>query len=320
MIITNVIADWDGTFTVMSKEAVGYLDNYLVAFSKRSELSLGFLVPLVEKLRYEIAADDHRMMFVNNLPTGRANVSPYDLNRAVFTDLIEILRARASGVLPSVAGVDDYLHSLHKEAHHFTSLHCYPESRAAISCLNEQFNLVFATSSGTEKVRSNLESFGLDVEVFGDAKKYSVDPTFTEVPEFLPFSGIEVLLRRRKYYSVLKFLEQERGFSPSETVVVGDIFSHDLALPVQLGYGVVLQDNSTVIDVERSFLRSHPRGWLVKDLDHLYDVLVSRSERGIARRQFLESASTDLGASVHPNASLISKSLSLDLSLCQYEQ
>jgi hypothetical protein len=73
--------------------------------------------------------------------------------------------------------------------------------------------------------------------VWGDAKKYFVDPSFKERKDSMIIGERIINLKRPFYRAILQ------NFKPKDSIVVGDNFSMDLALPLSLGFGVILVKN-----------------------------------------------------------------------------
>ena len=107
--------------------------------------------------------------------------------------------------------------------------------------------------------------------VHGTAKKYYLDDDFTEVPESITLDGLPrpVLLRRKKYHTVLEQLLRREEMEWSELVVVGDIFELDLSLPLAMGARVGLLANSFTPNYEKAYLASHPRGAVLTRVDQI---------------------------------------------------
>jgi hypothetical protein len=82
------------------------------------------------------------------------------------------------------------------------------------------------------------------LKVKGDARKYLIeepqpsDARFAAVPESIQFDGLlprPVYLRRGRYYEALRDIWNQTGTGPEDTLVAGDIYELDLALPAALG-------------------------------------------------------------------------------------
>lgn len=108
------------------------------------------------------------------------------------------------------------------------------------------------TNSATADVEAKISEMAPvgreKLTVHGNARKYIVNepdpmsPRFDAVPETMEAEGLRrpILLRRGDYYTLLESLWKQTGASPERTIVVGDIFELDLAMPAALGSAVHL--------------------------------------------------------------------------------
>jgi phosphoglycolate phosphatase-like HAD superfamily hydrolase len=108
----------------------------------------------------------------------------------------------------------------------------------------------------------------LTSRVRGYARKFDVDDTWTGVPAELRIPGLErpVLLRRQRYYEILRELLEATGATFADLVVVGDIFELDLAMPLALGARVGLVASARTPVYERAYVAEHPRGHVIEHL------------------------------------------------------
>ena len=98
--------------------------------------------------------------------------------------------------------------------------------------------IVVVSNSKTEKIEHLFRKAGQTVtneksiirgrfHAIGDAQKFVVDNTFTELPEYYEITKrFKVNLRRKNYFNIL--IKEEPDY------VIGDVFSLDLALPLYL--------------------------------------------------------------------------------------
>ena len=92
------------------------------------------------------------------------------------------------------------------------------------------------TNAQTRSVEEKLQRLGRNsIPIIGNAQKYVIDDAVTDIPESVKLEGFPrpVLLRRGNYRQILG------GFDPEATVIVGDIYELDLALPEWLGFQVI---------------------------------------------------------------------------------
>ena len=98
----------------------------------------------------------------------------------------------------------------------------------------------------------------------------AVDARFKAVPETISFDALlprPVYLRRGRYYEALRDIWNQTGTSPETTLVAGDIYELDLALPAALGANVqfVARDNALPYELKAMELLG-PRGGVDRSL------------------------------------------------------
>jgi len=104
--------------------------------------------------------------------------------------------------------------------------------------------------------------------VRGDANKFAVcgsataDARFESLPETVRWPGLDraIHLRRGRYFDVLRGLWDETGTGPDSTLVVGDGFELDLAMPAALGAHAQLVIRAGTLFHERQLARKLARG------------------------------------------------------------
>jgi hypothetical protein len=124
--------------------------------------------------------------------------------------------------------------------------------------------IVVASNSKTEKIEHLFRKAGQTVtnerdikrgrlHAIGDAKKFVMDRSFAEVPEYMEISGkFNANLRRKNYHRIL--LKEKPDY------VIGDVFSLDLALPLYMRLNDSRVTNLKVIQK----VQKHTPDW-VKD-------------------------------------------------------
>jgi FMN phosphatase YigB (HAD superfamily) len=128
------------------------------------------------------------------------------------------------------------------------------------------------TNSRTRTVERLLDSLACPCRerlvVRGDASKFSVcgsaaaDARFESLPETVtwPELGRAVHLRRGRYFDVLRGAWDETGTGPDSTLVVGDVFELDLAMPAALGTHAQLVIRAGTMFHERQLAQKLARG------------------------------------------------------------
>jgi hypothetical protein len=135
------------------------------------------------------------------------------------------------------------------------------------------------TNSDTHAVAGKIAALDKDspgvmslaARVRGHARKFDVDDDWSDIDAELALPGLArpVLLRRRRYYDIMKSVLETSGASFADLVVVGDIFELDLAMPLALGARVGLVVSPHTPAYERAYVSAHPRGRVI---DHLSEI------------------------------------------------
>jgi len=127
------------------------------------------------------------------------------------------------------------------------------------------------TNSHTKPVQKKISLLGEQSEndfdwlvqrVHGSARKYVIDEDFAAVPESLTIPNLSrpIYLRRKLYFDRILSLQKEYGVSWENTIVFGDIFELDLAVPLACGARVALMTNAFTPSYEKQYLTAHERG------------------------------------------------------------
>ncbi len=271
MAIGCVVLDFDGTFTDVAAEGAPFLRHY------KSDLArlLGQDEQIVEaawgKEEAAVIAGAHAFGWdVGGRVVAPATADPYLLSNCVARQLMT-----RYGVLPDPAERHEALQELYREAYKLTGTAFKSEAKEVLEALLETgLPIWVVTNAHTDLVDAKLSALaprGRErLRVKGDARKYIIedpqpmDARFAAVPETLTFDGLlprPVYLRRGLYYSALRDIWKETGTGPESTLVAGDIYELDLALPAALGAHVqfVARDNALPYEVKAMELLG-PRG------------------------------------------------------------
>ena len=141
-------------------------------------------------------------------------------------------------------------------------------------------NTTIVTNSETKRIEGYLA--GVGIKVYGMAKKYDIDPNFTNIGNSLEIEHLgktyRVDLRRRKYFNILEEIKEQKG---EVVAVVGDVFSLDLALPYALGMDIILKKNSYTPKWAEEFVKNCGRGHVTNDIAELPQIYETiKSKRG----------------------------------------
>jgi hypothetical protein len=134
------------------------------------------------------------------------------------------------------------------------------------------------TNSATDDVQRKIDKLAPNgrerLTVHGNAKKFFVvdpqpnDARFEALPPTMAVEGLErpIYVRRGCYYEVLRGIWEKTGLSPERTLVAGDIFELDLALPAHLGAHVQLVLKEKTEAFERRAIAQLPNADASEDL------------------------------------------------------
>lgn len=272
MPIRTVVLDFDGTCTDVEQEAVGFLQHYkqdLARVLGRVDLAADW----EEAAARILAAPEHYGMQIGGYLVAPP-VDPYLLATAVST-LIE----------PDLG--DAETERLFKENYRYTTTAFKPEAREVVEALvRADAHFYVVTNSEPGHVGSKLDALaptGRDaIRLHGDARKFLVDdpvehagsPRFASVPATLAIDGWgrPIHPRRGHYFDALESIWQATDTTPEDTLVVGDVFELDLALPAVLGCRVHLAAGPRSLPYERA-AALHFGGTHADDLRAVLDLL-----------------------------------------------
>ena len=197
-----------------------------------------------------------------------ARVDPYVIANSVTHRLLAEHRPGLTGD----ALVAEVL-AIHHAAYHGVPPPFRPDARRVLEALVGSGRAVRVVSnSRTQAIERLLDSLASPVRdrvvVRGNAGKFSVcatavpDARFEALPETVDGwdGGRPILLRRGRYFDVLRAMWDETGAGPASTLVVGDVFELDLAMPAALGAHVHLVTRAGTMPHEQRLAQAHARG------------------------------------------------------------
>ncbi|NMO21951.1 HAD family hydrolase, partial [Pyxidicoccus fallax] len=166
-------------------------------------------------------------------------------------------------------GADEALRSeavqgLYREAYAYSATAFKPEAKEVLEALLATgLPVTVVTNAHTDLVEKKLDQLAPKgrerLKVSGDARKFLLDAPavadarFDAVPETQVLDGVlrrPIYLRRGRYFEALKRVWDATGTRPEETLVAGDIYELDLALPAALGAQVQLVARDNVLPYE----------------------------------------------------------------------
>jgi FMN phosphatase YigB (HAD superfamily) len=243
MPIRQVILDFDGTCTLVEHIQRAFLERYreLVA----AEWSEAAAAQWDENLDAVRAASPTAGWMLAGTPAAPAAADPYILAGEVVA-----LTGRRLGERPPAAAPTWYARAYHENPAAWR-----PEVVELLGTLVEHGCAVaFVSNSDRKKVAERVGELRLapavaeKVQVHGNAAKFSIQELwwdrqppplaarFQALPATAPSSLDRPLyLRRGAYFHALATVWERNGTAPEETLVVGDVWEMDLAMPAALG-------------------------------------------------------------------------------------
>lgn len=267
MPIDCVVLDLDGTFTDLAHEAPAFQAAFprLVADLVGKDLTAAW----PEAERQVRALSPELGWTVEGHVVAPADADPYILASCAAQLLFDRFLLLADPSLRS-----DVTTALYRRAYQHTGAAFRPDAKAVLEALLQRVPHVrFVTNAAEDAAQRKLASLGpRGIErlgVRGDARKFLIGPAsapderFTRVAKTKQIPGLTrpVLLERGRYFDALAAIWGETGARPETTLVCGDIFELDLALPAELGAQVHLIRRPQTFDYEMEAIGAlGPRG------------------------------------------------------------
>ncbi|MBX3270606.1 MAG: HAD family hydrolase [Sandaracinaceae bacterium] len=248
-----ILLDFDGTFTDVDAEAVPFLAHYRRGLAELAGAGIDEAWEAAVEVVRE-APDAHGFRFEGRI-VAPSHADPYILSSCVSQLVLEQL-----GLEVGPSALETLFHASYRHA----GTVFRPDARDVIEAVLALGVPVYVVSnSRTDNVRAKLAS--LDpallerLEVRGDARKFHLvepeggDARFDAVPEARAVEGLArpLYLRRGRYFDALRAIWDATGAQPARTLVCGDIYELDLALPAALGAAVHLVGRPTTPAWER---------------------------------------------------------------------
>jgi phosphoglycolate phosphatase-like HAD superfamily hydrolase len=277
MSIRYVVLDFDGTCTRVIDTAAAYL-----AEARRllaAEIGDSAVADWERALATVRARSPLAGWMLAGAPSAPAGADPYILAGETAAYL---MRRLAPGRKPP---------DVHSRAYAKAPSAWRPEAAGVLDELVRRgFTVRFVSNSSTAKIEKRLDELHLEhrnaIEVLGDAAKFAIrepsldddriDPgrraAFARLPAAESAAGLErpVYLRRGAYFEALCRVWGADADGAAKTIVCGDVYELDLAMPAYLGCHVHLIGRAApyaTYDYERHALQSHrPRAGASDDL------------------------------------------------------
>ena len=282
MAIDLVVLDFDGTFTDSEVEGAPFAEVFPKYLQEAASASAELFALWPAAMAAVTRESPELGWMMNGVAAAPADADPYVRCSMAAHKVLDQLGLYADGAARS-----SLLQQVYKRAYAESIIAFRPGAAAALQAVIARgVPVVVVTNSSTSHVRYKVDQLGLQdpasVEVIGDAMKFWVDPApvghseFDDLPLSQTVDGLErpVYLRRNKYYQTLQKLWTKHRASPASTLVCGDIYELDLALPAALGSKVVLMRRSNTYDFElQAIADAGDRGSVTDDLAILASLL-----------------------------------------------
>jgi phosphoglycolate phosphatase-like HAD superfamily hydrolase len=267
MTVRCVILDFDGTLTDADRHAP------LFQARSRQELAalLGWDEPTTARAWASAAAwvaglPDHAGWSIGGQLVCPAHADPYLIANSIVRSILQRHRPELDET-----ALLDAVFRVHRASYLAVLPGFRADARSVVDKLLDRIAQVWVvTNSHTDTVADLLDGLDLSgrerLRVIGHAGKFSIcgceppDARFEALSECATFDGIArgVLLRRGKYFDVLRAVWDETDTPPQQTLVAGDIFELDLAMPAALGARVQLVLRAGTLRSERAAVERLP--------------------------------------------------------------
>jgi beta-phosphoglucomutase-like phosphatase (HAD superfamily) len=290
MAITDVILDFDGTCTQIPLIYQQYLDQYLVEFSSRLKLATPVTTQEWNDMQQTVREHSPKAAWtVKTTAAAPAAADPYIL---AYETSKALLRKRPEGETISEPPFEAHVNSNNAHAAPWR-----PEAKEIFeTLLNKGIKVHFVSNTSSATILKRLSELftelpkGLSVQ--SGAAKFSISELsfdskisnelkkkFEHVPvaHSAQHIGRPVYLRRSYYFEALCAALDNDLHKLHSTVVCGDIWEMDLAMPHELGANIHLVERASPFDTypfERDAVTAaKSRGKVSHDLRGLLDWL-----------------------------------------------
>ena len=257
MAIACVVLDFDGTFTDVAAEGAPFVRHFKARLSE----VLGREVEPAwsEETAAVLAGAEAFGWNVGGRIVAPATADPYLQTTCVAHRVLGRF-----GALADAEARNDVVQTLYREAYTHSATAFKPEAKEVLEALLDTgLPVHVVTNAHTDMVEAKLTKLaprGRErLRVSGDARKFLIEPAttpdavFGALPETTHADALvrPIYLRRGRYYDALRRIWNETDTSPETTLVAGDIFELDLAMPAALGASVQLVERTNVLEYER---------------------------------------------------------------------
>jgi hypothetical protein len=272
----RLILDFSGVIIDVKEETKNFQGLYPYFLCNKLNLDIKKYIPKFNEIKENLKNNGNQGFFVEGQDVMPASCEPSTLTHLAGQEFMKSLNLQIENQNNLLIEIYDEITATVGEKKNF-----YREDKERtkqfLSKVSEKYEVCFITNSRREKVLEYFEELGTEyfnnMEIYTLAGKLSVKNDYKDLPKSMSlgatYSPREILLRRERYHKTLNFLEDEKGFYPSITTVVGSIYEMDLALPDYLNYKIIQIENGYSKEYERNYLGKR----FVNNYNELEDLL-----------------------------------------------
>jgi len=268
-----VILDFDGTLTLADEEAKPFLINFkkdIANLLNKTNIDKEW-----GKAEREILQNPNKYGWKYK---GKI-VAPPNADDYILATVIAKFLLDEAGVLMDTNERDDILKQIYQRNYSKSGIAFKKGAKEVLEELIFKIPVFIVTNSRPDTVINKIEKLNPQgkekIKIFGEAQKYFIDSSFDAVPETMMINGLKrvIFLRRKKYFDVLNQIWKTTLIKPEQTLVIGDIFELDLALPAILGCNVFLVANSNTPSCEKEAVSHLFKGYVSEDIKDILKVI-----------------------------------------------
>lgn len=248
----GIIFDFDGTLTDIEKSTKDWQEKYPKVCAEMLGANYSDMQRRYFEIKDSLRTQPYKGFVIAGHDSLPASADPYIKSQAAMIDLIE---ENKNTKFSSPKDVTKFLiDSFSKTNKISTSKIFFREGvEDFLNKVKENYKTFIVTNSDDKKVTEALQSIAQgDIEVYGNAKKLFVDSA--EISCNFPGFPRTTLMDRKKYTEILKEIKN-KGIAPEKSIVVGDTFELDLAIPSFLGYNIIQIDNGSTPKHEKNYMK-----------------------------------------------------------------
>lgn len=277
MSVSCVVLDLDGTLTDIPHEAPAFNEAFPAMVADLVGRDVDALWS--EAIAHVRERSPELAWIIEGKAVGPADADPYIL----ASSAAQIVFDRLGVLTRDVTLRSEITTTIFRRAYQRTGAAFRPEAKRVIEGLLARVPAVHvvtnaATDAATRKLHALAPRGVADLVIHGDARKFLIgkpsreDAWFDKLPKEKQVAGLTrpVLLTRGRYFEVLTEIWAHTGARPETTLVCGDIYELDLALPAELGASVHLVRRQRTYAYEEDAVKAlGARGGVSDGLDDL---------------------------------------------------